>query len=137
MTKTAISANPAPPVSRRSLWIGWILSALPAFPLLSSALMKFVKPQPVVEGFALLGLPIGLAWGLGILELGCTMVYLIPRFSVLGAILLAGYLGGATLTHLRVGDPFIMPVVLGVFVWGGIYLREPRLRALIPLRGRH
>ena len=87
-----------------------------------------------MEGFAHLGLPESLALGLGILELACAVVYVIPQTSVLGAILLTGYLGGATCTHLRVGDPFFMPVVIGALVWGGLFLRDPRLRALIPLR---
>jgi hypothetical protein len=80
-----------------------------------------------------LDFPKSLAVGLGILELACAVVYVIPQTSVLGAILLTGYLGGATVTHLRVGDPFFMPVILGMLVWGGLYLCNPRLRALIPL----
>lgn len=99
-----------------------------------SAVMKLIKPPPVVEGFAHLGFPESLALGLGLLELACAVVYVIPQTSVLGAILLTGYLGGATVTHLRVGDPFLTPVILGMLVWGGLYLRDPRLRALIPLR---
>ena len=116
------------------VWVGYIMGALPALMLLMSALMKFVKPPPVVEGFAHLGLPDSLALGLGILELICTVIYLVPRTSVLGAILLTGYLGGATVTHLRVGDPFFMPVLLGMLIWGGLFLRDHRLRTLIPLR---
>jgi hypothetical protein len=122
------------PVSKKALWGGYIISALPVLLLLLSAIMKFIKPPPVVEGFAHLGLPESLALGLGILEFACTIVYVIPQTSVVGAILLTGYLGGATVTHLRVGDPFLMPVLLGVLVWGGLFLRDPRLRALIPLR---
>jgi hypothetical protein len=122
------------PVSRKTLWAGYIMGALPVLLLLMSAVMKLIKPPPVVEGFAHLGLPESLALGLGILELACTIAYLIPQTSVLGAILLTGYLGGATVTHLRVGDPFFMPVLLGILIWGGLYLRDARLRALIPLR---
>ena len=96
--------------------------------------MKFLKPASVAQGFAHLGLPESLAVGLGILELACTVLYLIPQTSVVGAILLTGYLGGATVTHLRVGDAFFMPVVIGIVLWGGLFLRDPRLRALIPLR---
>jgi hypothetical protein len=102
--------------------------------LLFSAAMKFVKPASVVEGFAHLGYPERLALGLGILELACTVIYVIPRTAVLGAILLTGYLGGAIATHLRIGEPFFMPIILGVLVWGGLFLRDPRVRALIPLR---
>lgn len=128
-----MTTQPAP-VSKKMLWAGYILSALPVLMLLMSAVMKFMKPPSMAEGFTHLGLPEGLALGLGILELACIIIYLIPRTCVLGAILLTGYLGGATLTHLRVGDPFFAPVIVGVFVWGGLFLREPRLRALIPLR---
>ena len=130
-------SSTAETVSKKALWGGRLLSALPLLMLLPSAAMKFLKPPEVIEGFVRLGYPESLALGLGILELACTAVYLIPRTSVLGAILLTGYLGGATATHVRVGDPFsmfIIPVILGVMVWGGLYLRDPRLRALIPLR---
>lgn len=119
------------PVAR---WIGHILSLLPCLLLLFSALMKLVKPAGTAEGFAHLGVPLTQATGLGVLEIACTVVYLIPSTAVLGAILLTGYLGGATVIHLRVGDPFIMQPLLGVLLWGGLFLREPRLRALIPLK---
>ena len=122
------------PVSKKTLWVSYIMSALPVVMLLMSAVMKLVKPAFVVEGFAHLGLPEKLALGLGILELACTIVYVIPVTSVPGAILLTGYLGGAILTHLRVGEPFFMQIIFGVVIWGGLYLRDPRLRALIPLR---
>jgi hypothetical protein len=101
---------------------------------------KFVKPAPppVVETFARLGWSLSLAPVLGIILLVCTALYAIPNTSVHGAILLTGYLGGAIATHLRVGDPLfshvLFPTYLGVLLWGGLYLREPRLRALIPLR---
>ena len=130
-------SSTAETVSKKALWGGRTLGALPLLMLLPSATMKFLKPPEVIEGFVRLGYPESLALGLGILELACTAVYLIPRTSVLGAILLTGYLGGATATHVRVGDPlsmFIIPVILGVLVWGGLFLRDPRLRALIPLR---
>jgi hypothetical protein len=102
--------------------------------LLVSGVMKLVKPAPVVEGFAHLGYPASLALGLGIIELACIVVYDIPRTTMLGAVLLTGYLGGATATHVRIGEPFLTPIVLGVLVWGGLYLRDDRLRALIPIR---
>ena len=122
------------PVSKKMLWTGRILSALPVLMLILSAVMKFVMPPDAAKGFEHLGYPVSLALGLGILELACTVLYVIPRTSVLGAILLAAYLGGATATHVRVGDPFYMPVLLGILVWLGLYLRDPRLRALLPLR---
>ncbi len=129
------SGPQAAPGSKKMLWAGRILSAIPVFMLLTSAVAKFVRPAPVLEGFAKFGFAESIIPRLGILELACTVLYLIPRTSVLGAILLTGYLGGATVTHLRVGDPaFVGAVILGVFVWGGLFLRDERLRALLPLR---
>lgn len=125
-------ATPAP-VSKKILWTSRVMSALPALMLLFSAVMKLVHPPQLDEGFKHLGVPITHAFGLGVLELGCTVVCLIPRTSVLGAILLSAYLGGAIQTHIRVGDPFYTQIVLGVLVWGGLYLRDQRLRALLPL----
>lgn len=122
------------PVSKTLLWAGWGMSALPVLLLLFSSTMKLMKPPPVVEGFTHLGYPDSLALGLGIVELACAVVYVIPRTAVLGAILLTGYLGGATATHVRIGEPFFMPIILGALVWGGLYLRDERLRALLPLR---
>ena len=91
------------PVSKKMLWTGRIMSTLPVLTLVFSAGMKLMKPPGLAEGFAHLGYPVSLALGLGILELACTFVYVIPRTSMLGAILLTGYLGGATATHVRVG----------------------------------
>jgi hypothetical protein len=122
------------PVSKKLLWAGYIISALPVLMLLFSGVMKLVKPAPVVEGFVRLGYPESLALGIGIVELACAALYVIPQTSVLGAILLTGYLGGATATHLRIGEPFFAPIVLGVMVWGGLFFRDARLRALLPLR---
>jgi hypothetical protein len=116
------------------LWTGRILSALPVLVLLLSVVMKFARPPPVVEGFAHLGLPERVAFGLGGLELLCTALYVFPRIAVLGAILLTGYLCGAIVSHLRVGDQFIGPILFGVLIWAGLFLRDKRLRALIPLR---
>ncbi len=131
------SGTQAAPVPKKMLWAGRIISALPVLMLLFSGVMKLAKPAPVVEGFVRFGYPESLALGIGILELACTVVYVIPRTSVLGAILLTGFLGGATATHVRIGDPaFFVPVVLGVLVWLGPFLRDDRLRALIPLRSQ-
>ena len=119
------------------LWAGRILSGLPALFLLVDSVGKFVKPAPVVEGTVRLGYPESVIFPLGIVLLACTVVYLVPRTSILGAILLTGYLGGAVATHLRVGDglfPMFFPVILGVLVWGGLFLRDTRLRALLPWR---
>jgi hypothetical protein len=122
------------PVSKKAMWTGYVMSALPVLALVMSAVMKFLKPAPVVQGFAHLGYLESAAFSLGVLEIACTVVYLIPRTSVLGAILLTGYLGGATASTFRVGDPWIMTVALGILIWGGLFMRDPRLRALIPIR---
>jgi len=132
------SAQPAP-VSTKKLWAGWIVSVLPVLMLLFGGVTKLARPAGfgVVEGFGQLGYPENVILGIGILELACTVVYIIPRTSVLGAILLTGYLGGAVATHVRVGDPsakIVAPVILGALIWGGLYLRDQRLRALLPLR---
>jgi hypothetical protein len=122
------------PVSKKMLWAGYILSALPVLLLFFSGVMKLVQPAPVMEGFIRLGYPESLALWIGIVELACAVLYVIPRTAVLGAILLTGYLGGATATHLRIGEPFFAPIVLGVMVWGGLFFRDASLRALLPLR---
>ena len=126
------------PVSKAALWGGRFLSGLPALFLLADSIGKFVKPAPVVEGTVKLGYSESIILPLGIVLLACTVLYLIPRTSVLGAILLTGYLGGAVATHTRVGDPLfshiLFPVYFGILLWGGLYLRDPRLRELIPLR---
>jgi hypothetical protein len=124
------------PASKKMLWAGYVTSALPILTLLFSGVVKLVKPTAVVEEFGRLGYAEGLALGIGILELACTVVYAMPRTAVLGAILLTGYLGGATATHVRVGDPFFGPIILGMLVWGGLYLRDHRLRTLLPLRSQ-
>lgn len=116
------------------IWTGRILSALCIAMLVFSAVMKFAKPAPVIEGFATMGYSEALAIPLGIVEMACAVLYAIPQTSILGAILVTGYLGGATATHVRIGDPFFMPVFLGVVVWAGLWLREARLRAILPLR---
>ncbi len=129
------SASQSAPTSKKMLWASYIISTIPVLLMVTSAVAKFVKPAPVLQGFAQFGFPESYISRIGILELACITVYLIPRTSVLGAILLTGFLGGATVTHLRVGDPaFVGAVIVGIFVWGGLFFREPRLRALIPLR---
>jgi hypothetical protein len=123
-----------PPSPAWMVWTGRVLSALPVLLLFMSAAMKFVQPEFVTKDFAKFEYPEGVLVPLGIVELACTILYINPRTAVLGAILLTGYLGGATATHLRVGDPFFMPIVVGVVLWMGLFLRDARLRALIPWR---
>ena len=120
--------------SKKMQWTGYIVTALPVLLLLFSGVMKLIKPASVMEGFVHLGYPESLVVGIGIVELTSVMLYVIPQTAVLGAILLTAYLGGATATHLRIGEPVFMPILLGVLVWGGLYIREVRLRMLVPLR---
>lgn len=124
-----------PAVSTKMLWAGYIASALPVLLLIFSASGKFLKPEGMEANVEPLGWKMSQMTSLGILEAACVVIFLIPRTAVLGAILLTAYLGGATATHVRIGDPFFIPVIAGMFVWLGLYLRDPRLRELIPLRG--
>jgi hypothetical protein len=132
------SATQMAPVSKGKLWTGRIMSTLPALFLLLDGVMKLMKPEFVVKATVQLGYPESVIVPLGIVVLVCVILYVIPRTAVLGAILLTGYLGGAVATHARVGDPLfshtLFPVYFAILVWGGLYLREERLRALIPLR---
>ena len=121
-------------VSKTNLWAGHIISTLVVLFLLFDAVAKLMKIAPVLQAFTQLGFSTSLAVPIGAVLLVCTILYVIPPTSILGAILLTAYLGGATVTHVRAGQPFYFPVIFGVLVWGGLYLRENRLRALIPLR---
>lgn len=116
------------------VWAGRILTVLSSLLFLMSAVMKFVGGPELKEGMAKFGLPETLIFPLGVLELTCVVIYLIPQTSILGAILLTGYIGGAICTHLRVGDPVYIHIVLGVVVWLAVFFREERLRQLIPFR---
>src|ERR1700693_4383871 len=124
--------------SNKKLWAGRILSALPVLFLVFDSVIHIMKPAPVREGFARLGYSLSLAVPLGIIELVCMVLYVIPRTSVLGAALLTGYLGGAVATNLRAGAPLfsnvLVPVYLGVMLWGGLYLRDDKLRSVFPVR---
>ena len=126
------------PVSSKARWTGHVMSALVILFLLFDGIIKLVPLAPVTEALAELGYPVSLARALGVLTLVCTILYAMPRTSVLGAILLTGLLGGAIATHLRVGSPIfthlLFGVYLGLLIWGGLFLRDERLRTLVPLR---
>lgn len=112
------------------------MSWLPSLFLLIDGVMKLFKPAIVVEATVKLGYPENTILPIGIVLTVCTILYLIPRTAVLGAILLTGYLGGAVATHVRVGEglfPVSFPIIFGVLLWGGLYLRNNRLRTLIPI----
>jgi hypothetical protein len=122
------------PLSKKRLWAGRIISAAAVLFLLFDTTIKLMVIPPVVEAFTRLGFPVDLARGIGTLELACLIVYVIPRTAIPGAILLTGFLGGAVVTHVRVGDPLLshalFPVYIGALVWGGLLLRG-RLAALV------
>jgi len=132
------SAVATPATSNGALWTGRVLSGLVIAFLLFDGAIKLVPLQVVHDTMATLGLPSELARTLGVLTLLCTVLYAWPRTAILGAILLTGYLGGAIAIHLRIGNPVfshtLFGVYLGLMAWGGLYLRDPRLQALIPFR---
>lgn len=122
--------------SKAMLWTGYVISALPGLLLLSSGINAMTKSPMVVEGTAHLGYSVNIVPTIGILAIISTILYAIPRTAVLGAILLTGYLGGAVASHLRIGETPVPAVVIGILFWGGLYLRDERVRNLIPFRSR-
>ncbi|MGA8142760.1 MAG: DoxX family protein [Candidatus Acidiferrales bacterium] len=120
--------------SKAALWTGRILSGLIVLLMLFTSAFGFIKPDLAREGMAHLGYPYSLNMALGIVMLACTLIYAIPQTSILGAILLTGYFGGATASHVRIGEPFYFPVAIGVLAWVAVYLRDHRLRSLVPFR---
>jgi len=125
-------------VSTRRLWTGRVLSGLGALFMLFDGVIHILKITPVVEAFAQLGFPLGTSRVLGVIEIICVAIYLLPSTSVLGAILLTGYLGGAIATQVRVGAPLftttLFPIYVALLLWGGLYFRDERVRSLIPVR---
>lgn len=133
MESTAQSA----PVSRTSLWTGRIISALVVLFMIFDGVTKVMKVRQVIDATIRIGFPVSTVVGIGITLLICVALYVIPSTSVLGAILLTGYMGGATAANIRAGSPVFntaFAVAFGVLTWLGLYLREQRLRALVPLR---
>jgi hypothetical protein len=119
---------------RKAIWAGRILSLLTALFMLLDGVMKIVKPPPVLEATARLAYPVSTLSGIGITLIVCTLIYLIPRTSIPGAILLTGYLGGAVASNVRAGSGWfetIFPVLFAALVWGGLLLRDRGLRALL------
>jgi uncharacterized membrane protein YphA (DoxX/SURF4 family) len=120
--------------SKAATVTGWVLTVLTSLLFVFSALMKFKGGPDLEKAMEHLGLPLSMVKPLGVLELACAIVYLIPPTAVVGAILLAGYVGGTIVTAWRSGDPCYVQIALGLLVWLGLYLREPRLKDLIPVR---
>ena len=134
------SATQTAPASKKMLWTGRIMSILVVLFLTFDATIKLMRIPPALEGTARLGYPLSVVLPLGIVLLTCVVLYVIPSTSFLGAILLTGYLGGAVASNVRVGNPLfgyvLAPIYVAVLMWGGLYLRDDRVRALIPLRSQ-
>ena len=125
-------------VSRSTLMIGYALTGLAALFLAFDTVLKLLAIKQAVQSTTELGYPASAVFTIGVIELVCLALYLVPATTVSGAILLVGYLGGAVATHVRVGNPLashvLFPMYVAAMLWGGLYLREPRLRALLPFR---
>jgi len=122
----------------KTIWVGRILSALAILFLSFDTIVKVLRLPVAIEGTTQLGYPEGTVFVIGIIQLVCLVLYVIPQTSVFGAILFTGYLGGAIATHLRIGSPLfthiLFPIYVALLIWGGLYAREPRLRAMVPIR---
>jgi hypothetical protein len=140
LRKPSVRRNEMSSQNRKTKWVGYTMSGLVIAFLLFDGSMKLVPFDIVIKATAELGYPASAAFarGLGVLILICTALYALPRTAVLGAVLLTGYMGGAVASHLRAGSPLFTHVLFGVYlallVWGGLYLRDARVRALLPLR---
>jgi uncharacterized membrane protein YphA (DoxX/SURF4 family) len=120
--------------SKYMTYAGWVFTVLVGLMMIASGTVKLMKPPDLIKPFvATFGYPEDLILVIGMVEVFCAVLYLLPPTTMLGAVLLTGYLGGAIATHVRVKDSFISPLVIGVFVWLGVYLRDPRVRALLPV----
>jgi hypothetical protein len=124
--------------TKKRFMVGYILTGLVSAFLTFDVVLKVLRLAPAVQGTTELGYPAGTVVWIGLIQLICLVLYLVPRTSVLGAVMLTGYLGGAIATHVRVGSPLLgytlFPIYVALMVWGGLYLREARLRELMPLR---
>lgn len=134
MEATAHARTEAVDQSKAKTITGWVLGLLPCLLLIFSAVMKIVQPQGFAENWTKSGYPMNTAVPIGIAEIACAVLYLIPKTRYFGAIMMAGYLGGAVATHVRAGEPqFVVPILVGVVAWIGLWLRDPRFRELAPL----
>ncbi len=134
-----LSAAPAAVPDRRTLWAGRVVSVFPPLAMAMSAAFKLVGgvtgSRELMDNWIASGYPPAALLPIGVVELACAILYVIPRTSVLGAVLVTGYLGGAVATHVRLSQGvWIAPAILGALAWLGLLLREPRLRPLLPLR---
>ena len=129
------------PVGKKKLLTGYVLTALVALFLIFDTVIKVLRLPVAIQGTTELGYPADSVLWIGMIELVCLGLYLVPQTSILGALLLTGYLGGAIATHVRVGNPLLshtlFPIYVALLLWGGLYLRETRLHALVPLRRKN
>lgn len=130
------STHVAPRPSSTGLWAGRIISALVAAFMIFDLVGKLLVIQPVIDAQTHLGFPVELSMTLGLIEIVCLVLYVIPPTTLIGALLLTAYLGGATAIQVRVGDPFYFPVMMGLLLWLGLLLRDSRLRVFFPLPAR-
>jgi hypothetical protein len=137
---TAGAATRVQQPSRKALWAGRVMSGFASLFLLFDATLKVLELPASIEGSGQLGYPQSVVFGLGLVQAACLVLYLVPRTAVLGAVLWTAYLGGAVATHVRVGSPLfshtLFPIYVAVLLWGGLWLRDLRLRELLPLRVR-
>ena len=135
MTSADLNSTSLSQPSDRATWAGRVLSGLPVLMLTFDAAAKIARLKPMIEGTVKLGYPASTVFPIGLILLACVIVYVIPRTAPLGAVLLTGYLGGAIATHVRVGNPLftheLAPIYVAAFIWGGLYLRDPRVRAVL------
>ena len=131
------AVTPAPNVSKGSLWTGRLISGLVVLFMLFDCITKILRLPQVVDATVKVGYPASTVLPIGVTLLICVILYIIPRTSILGAVLIVGYLGGAVATNVRASQPAFnsaFAITFGVLTWLGLYLREPRLRALVPLK---
>ena len=128
-------------MTTKQIWTGRVLSTIAVLFLLFDAVGKLLQPKAVVDGTTQLGYPVSVILPLGIIQMVCLILYVIPRTSFLGALLWTGYLGGAIATHVRIGNPLfshiLFPTYVALLLWLGLWLRDQRLRTLLPLRAAH
>ncbi len=121
--------------SKAMTWTGWVITALIGLMMAASGIMKLVNPPQLAEQFTgKFGYPGDVTLWIGLAEISCAILYVFPPTAILGSVLLTGYLGGAIATHVRIHDSFLAPAIIGIFVWLGVFLRDPRVRILLPLR---
>jgi len=130
----ATTSQTAPDIDKPIIVVSWIIGIVAVAFVVMTGVMKVVRPDLFEVGFTRFGYDQSVVRPLGVVQLVCAVLYLFPRTAVLGAVLLTGYMGGAIATHVRIGDPYYVQVGLGVLFWVGLYLRDRRIRALLPLR---